>query len=82
MRENSSTMFASFLLASSLAGLVLGANQQIIVGGANGLVFTPSNITAAIGDTVGGIRLCQSFVLTLELDAGHLHLPEIGRAHV
>lgn len=71
-------MFASFLLASSLAGLVLGANQQIIVGGANGLVFTPSNITAAIGDTVGGIRLCQSFVLTLELDAGHLHLPEQG----
>jgi plastocyanin len=47
------TMFPStFLALSTLAGLAAAASHTVVVGGAAGLVFTPSNISAAIGDTV------------------------------
>jgi plastocyanin len=46
-------MFTSTVLAlSSLASLAAAASHTVVVGGAAGLVFSPANITAAIGDTV------------------------------
>jgi len=45
--------FSSFAVSLvSFAGLALAANHQIVVGGVAGLKFTPSNITADVGDTV------------------------------
>ncbi|KAM0756347.1 Cupredoxin [Meredithblackwellia eburnea MCA 4105] len=54
------------LLASSLfAGAVTAAtNHQIVVGGAAGLVFTPSNITAEVGDTVTFIYQAKNHSVT------------------
>jgi plastocyanin len=43
---------SAVLAAASLATFASAADHQVVVGGAAGLVYTPSNITAAVGDTV------------------------------
>ncbi|KAL8283218.1 hypothetical protein RQP46_005996 [Phenoliferia psychrophenolica] len=54
----------SLLVASALVRLSSAANQQVIVGGTAGLVFTPSSITAAVGDTVTFIYQSKNHTVT------------------
>jgi len=45
-------LYSSLLALAASVSLVAAADHQVVVGGDAGLVYTPSNITAAVGDTV------------------------------
>jgi plastocyanin len=45
-------MISSAVLLPLLAAVAHAADHRIVVGGPNTLAYTPSNITAAVGDTI------------------------------
>ncbi|KAI5479604.1 hypothetical protein MNV49_003341 [Pseudohyphozyma bogoriensis] len=57
-------MLASVLSFVALAGLSSAATHQVVVGGSAGLVYTPNQITAAVGDTVEFIFQSKNHTLT------------------
>ena len=55
-------LFVTLAISLAAIPLVRGADHQIVVGGAGGVVaFTPNNVNASVGDTVTFVFQASSY---------------------
>ncbi|KAF7314816.1 hypothetical protein MKEN_00956000 [Mycena kentingensis (nom. inval.)] len=75
-------MFANALALVALIPTILAANLAVTVGANNGFTFTPTSVSAAVGDTVTFTFVSRNHSATTTTFSGSVCPPPVGGAGV